>query len=293
MSTEKIGTKRTITICILTILCSAAFAIAVHAIMPADVIIEQFDSIFVKLFSFPAVAVSYFLLLYVHCTIAVRYVCRRTKLSNLQTGIRIGISFALIYLLGMQEVIVESSPFTAYGFEFIKYQFFMGAGDAIPVFVLCIIIALFTANRKNKKAVIKNIGRVDSLCVVCIIAISFLLVRAIGYETGIIHSNSDIYPVPCYVWTVLFGIMLGYLYTMLYPVLSAEGKWIHVPVRFVAIIGVNWIIFNSFIGLIMKGAMTGLLLRSGLDVIMLFVASCVIERFIIRTDISKNAISHT
>lgn len=184
----------------------------------------------------------------------------------------------------MQEVVVESSPFTTYGFEFIRYQLFMGLGDAVPAFVLCMVIALFTTKNDFKEALFQKIKWTQRLYAISIIAISFLIERTVAYETGIISSNCDTYMVPCYIWTALFGIVLGYVYTILYPVLFHKEKWIHIPIRFILIIGVNWIIFNSFIGLIMKGAMPEMLLRSGLDVTTLFIAACIIGRFIIKTD---------
>ena len=107
MNPGKISTKRIIITSILTILCSAAFVIAVHAIMPASVDVGQFDSILVTLFGFPIVAVSYFLILYTQCTVAVRYICNRTKVSNLQTGIRFGLSFALMYLIGCKRLLLN------------------------------------------------------------------------------------------------------------------------------------------------------------------------------------------
>ena len=281
MISEKL---RVVIISLLAILCSAAIAIIVHAIVPAPVDMTQLDGALVKLFGFPVVAVSYFLILYTQCTFAVRYICNRTNVSNLKMGFCLGLSFALIYLLGMQEVVVESSPFSTYGFEFIKYQLFMGLGDAVPVFMLCIVIGLFTIKNNAKVALAQNIKRIESLWAISIIAISFLIERTVAYKTGIIGSSCDTYPVPCYTWTALFGIVLGYVYTILYPVLFSEGKWIHIPIRFILTIGVNWIIFNSFIGLIMKGTMPEMLLRSGLDVTALFIAACIIGRYIIKTD---------
>ncbi len=278
MNPKETSTKGIIITSVLTILCSAAFTIAMHAIMPASVDVGRLDSVLVTLFGFPSVAVGYFLILYTQCTFSVRYICNKSKVSNLQTGIRFGLSFALIYLFGMQELMVESSPFTTYGFEYIKYQFFMGAGDAIPVFMLCTVIALFTIKNSAKEAKVKNIKMAEKLYAISIIATSFLIERTVGYETGIINSNCDTYMVPCYIWTALFGIILGYIYTILYPVLFSERKWIHVPIRLTLTIGLNWIIFNSFIGLIMKGTMSDVLLRSGLDVMVLFIASCIMGR---------------
>lgn len=271
MNSKETNTTSIIITSALTILGSVAFTIALHAIMPATTDAVRLDSSLVMLVGFPCVAASYFVILYTQCTVAVRYIGKRTKVSNLQTGIRFGLSFALIYLFGMQEVMVDSSPFAAYGFEYIKYQFFMGIGDAIPVFILCIVIALLTINNNAREAEVQNMKTAQKLYVISVIAISFLVERTIVYETGIIQSYCAAYTVPCYIWTTLFGIVLGYIYTILYPVLWRERKWIHVPIRFILTIGLNWIIFNSFIGLIMKGTIADVLLRSGLDVMVLFI----------------------
>ncbi|MBU3218260.1 hypothetical protein LL033_26070 (plasmid) [Clostridium estertheticum] len=104
--------------------------------------------------------------------------------------------------------------------------------------------------------------------------------RTIVYESGLITSDSATYPVPCYVWTGLFGILMGYIYVFLYPLLVFEKKQggIGILLRFIATIGGNWMIFNSFVGLIMKGDMPQMLLRSGLDVVVLFLASAVANK---------------
>ncbi|MDP4094272.1 MAG: hypothetical protein Q8920_13030 [Bacillota bacterium] len=284
MSTKEITKNRRFLISLLVIFFSAAFAIGVHAIVPASVDFSKLDGILVKQFGFPIIAVSYFLILYIQCTFSVMFICNRTNVSNLQIGIRLGISFALIYLVGMQEVVVESSPFSTYGFNFIKYQFFMGLGDAIPVIVLCIVIALIAVKKYHKVPLIPHIKKAKNFYAIIIITVGFLIERTIGYETGIINNNCDKYALPCYTWTVLFGIMLGSIYIILYPVLAKDSKRNRIPIRLLIIIGLNWIIFNSFIGLIMKGTMPQSLLRSGLDSIVLFIASSFIGRFVIKED---------
>ncbi len=275
MNNGKASKTRIVLIYILTLIFSAAFAIFVHAIFPASVEVDKLDGFLVRVLGFQVVAVGYFLLLYIQCTAAVRYVTRRAGVSNLQAGVRMGISFALVYLIGMQEVLVGSSPFTAYGLEYIRYEFFMGLGDAIPVFALCIIIALFTKKNKGGTAIAGEMGRSGSMLTVIIIAAGFLIERTIGYETGIVLSEHNTSTVPCYIWTAVFGIVLGCIFVELYPVWGSGRKWINIPVKFALVVGVNWIIFNSFIGMILKGVMSQMLLRSGLDVAVLFAASCI------------------
>jgi hypothetical protein len=283
MDTKCISTKRVNIINIVFIIFSAIFAIIVHALLPTSVDVAQFDSIFVKWFGFPAVAVFYFILLFIQCAMVVSYIGLKADVPKLQTGIRFGIAFALIYLLGMQEVVIEGSPFSNWGLGFVKYQLIMGIGDGIPAIVLCLAIAYFTLSDSGEIKSINELQMTKCIKTIAVIAIAIFMERTIGYESGLITSDSATYPVQVYMWTGFFGILIGYIYVILYPLLVFEKKQcaIGIPLRFIATIGVNWMIFNSFIGLIMKGAMPTMLLRSGLDVVVLFLASTLADKYII------------
>lgn len=291
MDTKCISTKRVIIINTVFIIFSAIFAILVHALLPTSVDVAQFDSIFVKWFGFPAVAVFYFILLFTQIEIVVRYIGLKTEAPKLQTGIRFGIVFLMIYLLGMQEVVIEGSPFSNWGLGFVKYQLIMGIGDGIPAILLCFAIAYFTLSDSEKIKPINKLQMSKCIKIIAIIAIAIFVERTIGYESGLISSDSAAYPVPCYIWTGFFGILMGYIYVILYPLLVFQKKQcgIGIPLRFITTIGVNWMIFNSFIGLIMKGAMLQMLSRSGLDVIVLFLASLVVGKYIIGLNDTKES----
>jgi len=281
MDEKCISTKRVFIINTVLILFSAIFTVIVHALLPASVDAARFNSIFVKWFGFPAVAIFYFILLFTQSAMAVRYIGVRADAPKLQIGIRFGIAFAMIYLLGMQEVIVESSSFSTWGLGFVKYQLIMGIGDGIPAILLCLAIAFFTLSDGERVKPIHKLQMVKCIKIISIIAIAIFMERTIGYESGLIFSDSATYPVPCYMWTVCFGILMGYIYVILYSLLAFEKKQSGIPLRFIATIGVNWMIFNCFMGLIIKGAMPQILLRSGLDIAVLFIASTIIEKSII------------
>ncbi|MBU3092781.1 hypothetical protein KPL35_11925 [Clostridium sp. CF011] len=289
MDTKCISTKRLIIINTVLILFSALFAIIVHALLPTSVDVAQFDSIFVKCFGFPTVAIFYFILLFIQCVMVVRYIGVRADAPKLQIGIRFGIAFAMIYLFGMQEIVVEGSLFSNWGLGFVKYQLIMGIGDGLPAILLCVAIAYFTLSESKKIKPISKLQMTKCIKTIAIIAITIFVERTIGYESGLISSDSATYPVPCYIWTGFFGILMGYVYVILYPLLVFEKRQcgIGVPLRFIATIGVNWMIFNSFIGLITKGAMPQMLLRSGLDVVVLFLASAVAGNYIIELNDAK------
>jgi hypothetical protein len=290
MDAKRISTKRVIIINTVLILFSAIFAIIVHALLPAAVDVSQFDSILVKWFGFPSVAVFYFLLLFTQCAVAVRYIGLRADAAKLQTGIRFGIAFAMIYVLGMQEVVVEGSPFSNWGLGFIKYQFIVGIGDGIPSILLCLAIAYFTLGAREKSRPINKLQIAKGIKIIAIFAFAILVERMIGYESGIISSNIAAFPVPCIIWTGLFGILMGYIYVILYPLLVFKKKHCGMPLMFAATIGVNWMIFNSFIGLIAKGAMPQMLVRSGLDVAVMIIASTIADKYIIGISDSKDLV---
>lgn len=268
---------------ILAIIFATAIAIIVHAVMPAGVDAERFDSVFVKLFGFPIVSVFYFVMLFIHCVVTMRYFGKGSNVPKLQIGLRFGVPFAILYFFGMQEVAVEVSPFKEWGVDFVNYQFFMGAGDAIPVLLLCGTVAYLTLENTNIYISIQRLSRTEKIKAVALITVAFLIERAIGYETGIITSSCHTYPVPCYIWTIIFGVVLGCSYLVLYPVFAKEQDKLLLSVKLVVLtIGVNWIIFNSFIGLIFSGFMTQLLLRSGIDVTVIFLSSIVINKYFVK-----------
>jgi len=278
METKYIGVKRLLIMTAL-ILLAAIIAIIFHAILPASADVAQFDSIFVKWFGFPAVSTFYFILLFTQCALAVRFIGVRADVPAYQIGVRFGIAFALIYLLGMQEVVIEGSPFSTWGLEFVKYQLIMGIGDGLPAILLCMAVAYFTLSGSEKSKPVNKLGIIQYLKVGAIFVIAILAERTIGYESGLINSTSSIYPIPCYIWTGLFGMLMGYTYVYLYPLLGFKKKPYSMSIRFIATIGSNWMIFNSFIGLILKGAMLQMILRSGLDVAVLALASIIVEKY--------------
>jgi hypothetical protein len=264
-------------------LCAVTLAIVAHAILPSQGGLEHLDSFLVKTFGFPAISVIYFVLLFSFCAVVVMLVCDRTKTSELQAGIRLGSSYALIYLLGMQEVMVESSPFDSYGYEFVKYQFFIGLGDAIPVFLLCVIIAKYTIKKSIKNDFESNLYQLKKLHAFSIISICIFIERILAYKSNVIHNNCDLYMVPCYIWTALFSMALGLIYLFIHPLLIEGRNKINISIKFVIYIGANWIIFNIFMGFIIQDAMIDALLRSGLDVAVLFFASLFASRYKIST----------
>ena len=263
---------------ILSVFGVAIVAILVHALLPspgASLDVSEFDGVLVKKIGFPASASIYFLLLYLHIMIIINLFAAKSIINNKEIGIRYGIAFGLMYLVGMQEVVVVSSPLDTYGLGFITYQLFMGLGDAIPVVILCYLVSC----KVKKKLACKNekikYALKRSLIELAIIAIIFFLERMLGYMVGYIDSDIGDYPVPVLVWTLIFGFVLGAMFIIIRPIYNGENDVKKVLQVMVLSIGVNWIWFNCFIGIIMDGMFIKMFIRGLIDVIIITVASLV------------------
>lgn len=257
------------------ILLASVIAIAVHALMPADTNVEDFDSILVKALTFPVVASLYFILLFTHCAITVSHFGKNSNLSGLNIGLRFGTSFAIMYLLGMQEVVLSASPYSEWGKDFFVYQLIMGISDAIPALLMCIVIGKITLKKNNNHNT--NRHSVFHILSIVLIASTFTVTRVIGYHTGIVSSDLATYPIQTYIWTILFGLGIGIVYVLLRPIFQNE-KMSVVKLSFLTI-GLNWMIFNSFIGLIFKGLIWEMILRSLLDIIPFCVITMLLDRY--------------
>ncbi len=247
----------------LIIIVSALIAIILHAELPAKVDISLLDGLLVKRYGFPVVATVYFLFLFTHC-IAI-LIQNRNKLnsSNLKSEIYFGLSFSLIYMIGMQEIVLGTSPYTQWGAAFVYYQLLMGIGDAIPAIILCFLIGkIFFCGQNNKHI---TIGK-ESIYTVLPFVVLIGTIRLIVSYGGVIQSNILDYFIPVTIWGYILGFVFGIVYLLIETTTLAKLKTMFLG------IGINWMIFNSFMGLIKKEAMTDALLRSTIDVVSIFFA---------------------
>lgn len=106
---------------------------------------------------------------------------------------------------------------------------------------------------------------------VVVIAALFTVERMIGYLAGYVRSDFSTYPIPVFVWTVLFGITFGVAYRLICPIYDEKAYGMGLCNSIVLTLGVNWIWFNSFIGLIAKGLIGQMILRSVVDVGVIYI----------------------
>lgn len=258
----------------------AAVAIVLHAIMPspgATMDTSEFDSFLVKKFGFPAVASGYFVVLFLHILFTIKVFAVKSDIGKWKTGCCFGMAFALLYMGGMQEVMVSASPLTEYGLDFVLYELFLGLGGAVPAFLLCIFLCIFhcapSPGVQGRMIFCKeNIIRMMSIAGI------FFAWRMTGYVTGIVDNEMWIYPVPVVIWTFVFGIIIGVGHCLINY--SAKNNIQRTIIRLFLTVGVNWIWFNCYIGLIAAHTFGFMVLRAGADVIDIMVGGLVAELII-------------
>lgn len=258
-------------------------AILVHALLPspgASVNADDFDGPLVEIFGFPFVASIYFVLLYLHIMIVFFIFGNKSESKRVQFGLHYGLAFGLMYLIGMQEVVVEGSPLEEYGIDFMSDQFFMGLGDAIPVFILCIVLAMCIKKGNEKK--IENKIDKEKIIRILIIGGVFFVQRTAGYYIGYIDSDIEKYPIPVLVWTAVMGIVFGVMNIMLQSVHPFTSNYKNIIQINLVSIGINWIWFNCFMGLILKDTFAKMFIRGGIDVLFITIgaifATCIASR---------------
>ena len=172
---------------------------------------------------------------------------------------------------------VSASPLTEYGLDFVLYELFLGLGDALPACLLCIALCLFhsaPAGSVRKTPFLHPANGVR----IAMIAAFFFVWRMVGYLTGIVDSELAQYPMPVVVWTAGFGVLLGLGDCLLNPFFenSRQGKLMGLFLT----MGVNWIWFNCYIGLIAAHTFGFMVLRAGADVLAMLTGSFLAEQII-------------
>ena len=260
-STVKLLSKTLLSM--LMIVLSALIAIVLHAALPAKVDVSLLDGLLVKRYGFPVVASVYFLVLFTHCTVVLTQNRKKLKGSNRKSEIYFGLSFSLIYMIGMQEIVLNASPYTQWGTDFIYYQLLMGVGDAIPAIILCIVIGnIFFCGQCDEHM---TKGK-ESIYTVLSFIVLIGTVRLIVSYAGAIKSNILDYPIPVTLWGYILGCVFGIVYLLIGTTTVDKIGTMLLG------IGINWMIFNSFIGLVRKDSMTDALLRSTIDLVSIFIA---------------------
>lgn len=207
--------------------------------------------------------------------------------EGVRKGLRYGAIVALLWFLAMLEgVSLFGNP--------LSKEIVVGLSDAIPVFLLGVLISLVGPMKgSNKYAAVSPIQKYT---VISIFTALFAAGRYVAYATGLIKSGLHDMPVETFAWTLLMGIAIGVSFILLGGCPGKSMKQRAVEFSFL-IFGMNWAVFLVFMPLIFSGYLLDVLYRIAMDTILVMAATCLAIKsestFLILESDGKTYVSNT
>lgn len=185
--------------------------------------------------------------------------------EGVKKGLRYGTAIALLWIFAMLEGV------SLFGNPVLK-EFIVGLSDAIPVFVLSILLGMLQTEKKDGDLSATTNLR-HTIKAVSIFAGIFLTGRYIAYFSGVIQSGSQTRPLQTLIWTLLMGISIGAAFVLIGNN-RCEQSLKYRAVKFgILIFGLNWAVFLVFMPLLFTGYLADALLRIIIDTTLVTIAS--------------------
>ncbi len=177
--------------------------------------------------------------------------------EGVQKGLRYGSAIALLWLSAMLEgVALFGNP--------LVNEFVVGLSDAIPVFLMGIILSLLF-NESGQHAAVSPWTPGQKMTAVSIITAIFFAGRYIAYVTGAIQSGYQTSPVSTLFWTVFMGACIGVVCILLGTIEDTSSPGRRAATFGFLIFGVNWAVFLVFMPLLFSGYLTDVIIRIMID----------------------------
>lgn len=178
---------------------------------------------------------------------------------GIEKGLRYGTAISLLWLFAMLEGVA------LFGNAIIN-EFIVGLSDAIPVFLMGILLSLSIA-KKGKNSELKQLTLGQKILAVCVFTGVFFIGRYVAYFTGVIQSGHQTSPFYMFLWTLLMGTCIGVACILL----ENPGNALFLKRRAakfsILFFGVNWATFLFFMPLLFSGFIIDVLSRIILDIL--------------------------
>jgi len=180
--------------------------------------------------------------------------------EGVEKGVRYGSAIALIWLFAMLEGV------SLFGNPIIN-EFVVGLSDAIPVFLMAILLSLLTVG-KGENASVQPFTLRQKMAAVSIFGGIFLVGRYAAYFTGVIQSGCLTGPVYTFFWTLLMGAGIGVVSVLLGNIGDTLSPGRRAAKFGFLIFGVNWATFLLFMPLLFSGYLIDVLSRIIIDTLL-------------------------
>lgn len=179
---------------------------------------------------------------------------------GLAKGLRYGTSISLLWLFAMLEGVA------LFGNAIIN-EFVIGLSDAIPVFLMGILLSL-SISIKGRGSELKRLTLSQKILAVCVFTGVFFIGRYVAYFTGVIQSGHQTSPFYTLLWTLLMGACIGVACILL----GNPGNALFLKrgaAKFsILFFGVNWATFLIFMPLLFSGFIIDVMSRIILDILL-------------------------
>jgi len=204
--------------------------------------------------------------------------------EGVKKGLRYGTAIALLWLFAMLEGV------SLFG-NLIINEFVVGLSDAIPVFVLSILLSKLQIEKAECNRPVTFMLR-KKIKAISVFTGIFLAGRYIAYFSGVIQSGNQSRPLETLIWTLLMGISIGTAFVLLGSNRSGRSLKYRVMKFGLLIFGLNWAAFLVFMPLVFSGYIADVFLRIIIDTTLVTIASYLTifpsGKFIRKTDFKEN-----
>ncbi|OGJ50145.1 hypothetical protein A2229_00250 [Candidatus Peregrinibacteria bacterium RIFOXYA2_FULL_33_7] len=238
-----------------------------HAILPLSphiANIKNHSDMAIK-FGFPVIAGIYMFFTYILLIGSIILLIPFINKDLKSLLFKLSIAISAIWFIGFFEPLFMDEQYL--------YLLIMAINDSIPTFLLIFFIAKYSKifqNNSNEKN--KNNNLISTLLPAIIIIISFVGIRLISYYLIKMKSIITDRPIETILWTVLFGILIGSIYTI-YQKMEYKTYWFPKAFRFAVIFfGINWTMYNFFVIILLRESFADFLLyRAIFDIFAIFI----------------------
>lgn len=185
--------------------------------------------------------------------------------EGVNKGLRFGTAIGLLWLFAMLEgVSLFSNPWIR--------EFIVGLSDAIPVFVMSILLSLLRTDNIEKGLYATSTIK-QKINIMFVFLGTFLVGRYIAYLSGVIQSGYQSRPLLTFIWTLFMGVIIGLAFVMLNKT-GTEFPLRQRTLKFgLLIFGLNWALFLLFMPLLFTGYFSDAMFRIIIDVTLVLIAS--------------------
>ncbi len=185
--------------------------------------------------------------------------------EGMKKGLRYGTAIALLWLFAMLEGV------SLFGNPIIN-EFVVGLSDAIPVFVLSVLLSLLQTEKVEGDHSVTFILK-QKIKTVSIFAGIFLTGRYIAYLSAVIQSGNQTRPLQTFIWTLLMGISIGASFVLLGNNRNERSLKYRVMKFGLLIFGLNWAVFLVFMPLLFSDYIADVFLRIIIDTTLVMISS--------------------